>query len=411
MSISTLLGELITAAAILRTETFDEARSQASQSGLPVGRVLVMSGHLGEGDLTSALQAAQMVREGKLTKTQATQALRQAYHQCMPLGDVVDELRDYTPQTMLGELLLAAKVVSISKLARFEPQARENSLTLGQVLTRYGIISISLLSDAVQLLVLVRSNQINFQQAAATIYAICCSQADLDTTVAALTGKKQAELDQSRIGKLLQAAGVINDEEQLLAAEMGIESNRSYGEVLIEYKVLEPYVLDSAASLQAMLIAGSLTEVQVIDLLKQVIARQAPLHQILEELHDLKSRVVALLKAAVLINDDDIAYALRQFPAYSDDTARALIAAKFIDLPTVRKAVHCLKLMQAGQINENMAAVALRHSNRRGVSIEDAIKIMTDDRPCTLSTLGLKIVEAVQDHWEPPPQHLSSVAI
>ena len=411
MSIGTILGELITATGILRTETFDEAKIHSSQSGLPVGRVLVMSGHLGEGDLTSALQAAQMVREGKLTRRQATQALREAYNQCMPLEHVVDELLDYSPSTKLGELLVAAKILNISKLSKLELQARQSNLTLGQILTRCGIISIALLSDAVQLLILMRSNQLSFTQAADALYACCSANLNIDAAIERIAGGTHCDLSQSRIGHLLQSASVITDEEQLLAAEMGIECSKTFGEVLVEYNVVEPYVLESAVSLQSMLVAGSLSQQQVTDLLKQVIARKCPLPQVLEELHQLKTRVVALLKSAVLINDDDIAYALRQFPAYADDTARALIAARLINLPTVRKTVHCLKLIQAQQITEDMAAVALRHSNRRGVSIEDALNIITTDRPCTLSTLGLKIVEAVQEHWEQPPPQLSSFAV
>jgi hypothetical protein len=75
-NIGIILGELITASGIVREEILNEAELVAEQSTLPVGRVLVMGGHLGEGDLTSALRAAQMVRERKLTRRQATQALQ-----------------------------------------------------------------------------------------------------------------------------------------------------------------------------------------------------------------------------------------------------------------------------------------------------------------------------------------------
>src|ERR1700685_1350005 len=125
ISIGAILRDLVTASGVVRPEIIEEARVHSERSGLPVGRFLVMAGHLAEGDLTSALRASQMVREGKLTRRQASQALREAYNQCMPFDDIVDEVLDYTPATKLGQLLVAANIVSSTNMSKLEDRTKD----------------------------------------------------------------------------------------------------------------------------------------------------------------------------------------------------------------------------------------------------------------------------------------------
>jgi len=408
-TIGIVLGELITASGIIRNEIFSEAEVVAEQSGLPVGRVLVMSGHLGEGDLTSALRAAQMVREGKLTRRQATLALREAYNQCIPLEEIVDELLDYVPATRLGQLLASAQIVPITTLCKLEPRAGQH--TLGQMLTTYGIISVSLLSHALDLLTLIRNSKISIAQAAEALRICCISSMSPEDALQRVVGDRVFDRRLTKLGSLLTAAEICNDKDLLLAAEFGAEQNRPIGEMLFELGKIDSLVLQATLTVQSMIAAGTLCEAQSIEVLRQVQSKHLPVEELIEDLRDLKKRVVALLKSALLISDKDITRAIEICPAHTHDVARALVSSEIVDVQTVKNAVRCLALMRSENIKGDVAAAAMRHSKRTGMPIETAIRAASAlDKPVTISALGMKIVDSVQEHFEQQPQFISCSA-
>ncbi len=75
---TTPLGELLIEASYVNREQLAASLDRASSSGLPFGRILVLSGVLTEGLLTGALNAQILIRDGKLSKAQAAEALKEA---------------------------------------------------------------------------------------------------------------------------------------------------------------------------------------------------------------------------------------------------------------------------------------------------------------------------------------------
>jgi hypothetical protein len=57
-----------------------------------IGKMLVVSGALGEGDLLSALRCQFLLRNGHLSVDNAVKALRFAKQQQLSLDDAIDEL-------------------------------------------------------------------------------------------------------------------------------------------------------------------------------------------------------------------------------------------------------------------------------------------------------------------------------
>ncbi len=409
-TIGIVLGELITASGIVREEILNEAELVSEQSTLPVGRVLVMGGHLGEGDLTSALRAAQMVREGKLTRRQATQALREAYNQCIPLEEIVDELLEYVPATRLGQLLASAQIVPITTLCKLEPRSGQH--TLGQMLTTYGIISVTLLGHALDLLTLIRNSKISIAQAAEALRICCISSMPPEEALQRVVGENVFDKRQAKLGSLLIASGICNEGEILLAAEFGAEQNRPIGEVLFELGKIDSLILQATLTVQSMLAAGTLCEAQSIEVLRQVQAKHLPVEELIQDLRELKRRVVALLKSAVIISEKDINRAVELCPAHANDVARALVSSEIVDMQTIKNAVRCLAIMRNDGIKEEIAAAAMRHSKRTGMPIELAIKAVTAlEKPITtISALGMKIIAESAEHFDPQPHFASGCA-
>lgn len=407
LGIGTILGELITASGIVRNEIVEEALVHGDAAGMPVGRVLVMSGHLGEGDLNSALQAAKMVREGKLTRRQAAQALREAYNQCIPFDQIVDDIIDYSPSTRLGQLLVAANIVPITTVSKLEERTKDTGIfgpTLGQSLSSYGIISATLLRHAIELLTMIRNSRISIEQAAEALRACCAAKLPADVALRKVTGLAIEENQLARLGKLLSMADVATDDELLIAAEIGAEKNQPIGEILLHLGLIDELVLQAALTVQGMIAVGTLSEAQGLEILHQVQSQRVPVEQVLDELRALKKRIVELLRSAKLISEADIQRAIERFPNHAHDLARALVAASIVDLQTIKNAVRCLALMQSDGVQEELAAAALRNSKNTGMQIEASIRAAsTVDRTFKVSAVGMKVVDAVHQHFTASP--------
>ena len=104
-SISNLTGELLTASGIITREIYAQALQQSQKSGSTVGRVLVNSGYIAEGDLRSALKAAQLVIGGRLNHRHAVMALKEACRQCLPLEEILNTMSCHHAGP-IGQLIL-----------------------------------------------------------------------------------------------------------------------------------------------------------------------------------------------------------------------------------------------------------------------------------------------------------------
>lgn len=90
-TISLIAFELITATGIIEQDVLERAQVNAAKDNIPFGRALVNTGCLGEGDLTSLLQAAQMVKQGSLRMHSAKVFLIRALIDCRSFASVLAE--------------------------------------------------------------------------------------------------------------------------------------------------------------------------------------------------------------------------------------------------------------------------------------------------------------------------------
>ncbi|MFN8551483.1 MAG: hypothetical protein U0103_08355 [Candidatus Obscuribacterales bacterium] len=90
-TISLIAFELITATGIIEQDVLERAQWNAAKDDIPFGRALINTGCLGEGDLTSLLQAAQLVKQGSIKMHTAKVILIKALIECRSLASVIAE--------------------------------------------------------------------------------------------------------------------------------------------------------------------------------------------------------------------------------------------------------------------------------------------------------------------------------
>lgn len=374
MTISSIASDLISSSGLISGEALVQAHIYANKHSIPFGRALVMSGHLGEGDLTSLLQASQMVKQGEITKEMAVPVVVRAISECLPFFSIVQKIEEH-PHSKLADLLVDSKVLDKRVIDDLALQARQNNLTLGRMLILTETMTIKHLKGAIDLLALARGKCITRAVSIRAFkYVYSSNISVLEALIHCDSGMPPAI---PRVGELLCEAGIISETEVLTAAEIGIETNKPIGEVLHERGLVPPLVLKAALRLQSMVLGGRLNFAQAQELLRQADAHQVPVEKVLEELGEFKKNVVEFLRRARKVSDRDVRTAIENHPHFAHDVARALLANESIDLKTLKIAVHCLNLVRTQSANMDQAIMVFHYCLRAGTSVNEARKELT----------------------------------
>lgn len=281
-SISTILGDLLTASGIVSEELFAEALNCAECSCLPVGRILVKAGALGEGDLSSALQAAQLVRENRLNRRNAIQLLRESYDQCLSCLDLANEMQRYQPMTKLGKLLIKSEILSQITIARLERHALLSNRPLGEIITADGIISQILLWQALELLCHIRRGVVSLSAAAETLRALCVSNLPLEEVLPCAVGDERSDW-RKRVGWFLECAGLVSTSNLSSALEIGLDTGKMIGQVLLERYGFDQKILTAALKVQALHLDGLLNMDEAVAILQRVATEKISVDKIMNE--------------------------------------------------------------------------------------------------------------------------------
>jgi hypothetical protein len=150
---SNRVGELLIAADIITNEQCQRALEKNLSTGLPLGRILVISRIISESILVVALNAQIMIRDGKLTRQQGAYALRAVHSRQVALEESLKEFgiaNADMPHFKLGELLVGAGLVNQSELIDSVEVGLMAGMPIGEVLLNRGLISRQFLDAAIE---------------------------------------------------------------------------------------------------------------------------------------------------------------------------------------------------------------------------------------------------------------------
>lgn len=149
------LSQILRESGVVGEAELDTSIEASYSSGLPLGRVLVIRNVIPEAVAYAALSAHMYLKEGKITAQQAIEGLKLSAQRHISMDHALKELtfmpRARMEPLRLGELLVAADLVSeIDLLSAVEKRLGED-LPIGQILLRHNLISNSLLQKALKL--------------------------------------------------------------------------------------------------------------------------------------------------------------------------------------------------------------------------------------------------------------------
>ncbi|CAN5512692.1 hypothetical protein BH11CYA1_BH11CYA1_27320 [soil metagenome] len=158
------IGELLTRAGVLRKQDLQEAIEISQDTGQMIGKVLIMSGFITKEDLQAAVEAQSLVRDGNLEFELALLAIATCSRERLELVQALDQLGwhplENHPSARLGELLLAAEVITIEQLDAALEQVHESIIPLGAVLIQSLVIDRSVLDFTLEVQSEIRAGKI-----------------------------------------------------------------------------------------------------------------------------------------------------------------------------------------------------------------------------------------------------------
>lgn len=163
------IGELLLSVGALTSGDLTEAIQIAKRMGVPIGRVLVMSGCVSESNLQMTLECQSLVRDGLLDLETGTKALNKVFHDKVTLKDALHKLnwapRQDANSNKLGELLIDSNIVTRGQLDRALETSFQSGMPLGGTLVLQGIISAQLLPTILHAQEQIRDNKMSREQA------------------------------------------------------------------------------------------------------------------------------------------------------------------------------------------------------------------------------------------------------
>lgn len=139
------VGELLVDAQIISSSEMTEAIQVSKRLGVPIGRVLMMSGSVRQDELAASLQVQPLIREGQIPYDAAISALRRVHQLRVSIADAFaqEDLRpdiEDNPE-YLGELLLDSNLVAPEDMERAIQTSMSSGIPLGSALVLQGILS------------------------------------------------------------------------------------------------------------------------------------------------------------------------------------------------------------------------------------------------------------------------------
>lgn len=378
------IGDLLVSAGLVRTEDLCEAMEIASSLGLPVGKVLVMSGFLAQPLLQATVQAQALLRDQLLQHDIALQALAAVKARSIPLADALHALgwsqTATFPETRLGDLLISSGLISKEDLQKALEIGQETGLPLGRVLYASGKITDATLWSALNAQVMIRDKRLTKDQAAHALRSTHDRQMELETLLQEQNILKSKPTRTIKLGELLVLAGFLSQDVLLTALEIGLLEEKPLGQILINRDLITKSVLDKALELQALVEDNKILPVQASEVLRLITSRSITISQAMAMLGYIEPkkhetiRLGELLKLAGLITEGDILEALRISAVNGNLLGKILVATGQLDETLVHAALHCQFMLREGFLREEQAVIALNYCQRMRCGFNDALR-------------------------------------
>ncbi len=378
------LGDLMIDSGIVSEDSFHEALQMAKMTGMPVGRMLVLTG-VSEAMLQATVQVQSLLKDGLVARDVACKALRMVAREDISLDDALVQLNWSQKETVgggnkLGELLVESGFVTPQQLETALQQSFATGLPFGRLLVLSGDLSEPHLSAALNAQILIRDSKVTKEQACEALRSARAKQTSVEMSLAAKGYLQLPSKHNLRLGELLEMAGVLAQSELMNAVEIGLVNQSPIGQILVELGYMSEQLLHCALSLQTLVGERTLQPLQAAEVLKEVHRKgyslQEAIFAVQQDSNEKRPRIplTGFLQMVGMINDDDIRRALDLALENSQVMGRMLLITGAIDESTLQTAMRCNFLINEALLAPDDAGKAFNLCQRTGRTLDESLE-------------------------------------
>ncbi|MBX9696236.1 MAG: hypothetical protein K2Z81_27855 [Cyanobacteria bacterium] len=362
------LGEILLDAGIISPEVLNQTLLIARRAAMPIGRVLVMSGHVTDLDINIAVETQSSIRNGSIDVKIAFELLRFAHKQQISIDEAYRRHgigRDLGTLPRIGKLLLAANLIDQIGMRCALKHSESTGFPLGNSLVSLNLVAEPILLCCMNLQILIRDKYLSFLDAVRCLKIIVSEQVTLEVALKTIGVPFYNSSPVPRMGDLLVASGLMLHADRMILLEMAAECDKPLGELLKEYNMVSPAVLDAVIKVQAMFNDGNpvFTRSRAIRLLQLVQSMDTSLEVILAEF-DILDQVVTLLRVAGVVPDSLISHTKSSIRDHEQSVSEALITRGIINKDLSQAGLECLHKIQTGETTyEKALAYLVQYNN------------------------------------------------
>lgn len=272
-SITNPLTELLLKAELITNEQLGRSIIQAKDTGMQMGRIMVLNRDLSGWMMNAALTAQLLVRDGKITKDQAVQALLIVARRRVSIEQALFELglfSEKSGQTVrIGELVLMAGFLSEGDMLECLEIELIKEKQFGQILLEQGLVTHDLLEAAIVLQDMVSNGTLRAFQAADALKQVKARSISVYQAVAELYPATQAEPKEFLPAKLLTDAGLISASDLEKVIDPTEKSSIKVGKKVLSTGAISEAVLYTALRTYSLYKQGFLSAEQSVNALKK----------------------------------------------------------------------------------------------------------------------------------------------
>lgn len=375
------LGILMIDAGLITRDDLEECLAMAKETGLPVGKIFLLSGKTSEPVLLATVQAQSLLKDGIISLETSYKALKKVAQSGLTLDEALKQLKvevDDVKVNKLGELLVEANFVSEEQLNEALEGSADTGLPFGRMLVLNGIINEAQLAATLNAQILVRDQKITKEQAIEGLKQARRRQIAVEVPLMEKGFYTVQPRESVRLGELLTLSGMVSESQILSAVELGLVSQKPLGKVLTEQNLVSESVLRIALKIQELVESGTLKPAQAAEVMTKSTEGGLSIPDAVASIQKQVSpnQEVSLkdfLFATHHLTDQELQTAFEKSVNNNQILGRILLSAGLLDENSLQAAMRLVFLVKGRVISQTDASKAFEFCLQNKVSIDEAL--------------------------------------
>jgi hypothetical protein len=376
-------------AGIVSDEFIKSALASFEDRGLPLGKILTISGYLSDVQLKLALDIQSLVNDRRVPLEIGVRVLSLAHNEGLTLTEAFEKSNVVLPQDQLsnklGQLLTGAGVISQAILDDALGVSQTSGLPLGHIFCYRGLLSQQLLETALLGQQLVRRGSLSRENCIAAIAKAYMREQALEQLPFNAGFERCMTRHTPRIGELVFEGQFIGDAQLITALQLSLSNAITSGAAMISCAELPPGVILACVEMQEMIDNELLDSPLAFDTLFRMKEFGHSFERSLAEacthgpLLNQTIKLVELLEQAGLLGcpaaelSPDMQERLALHYNQAKDVARLLLDGNISDEHAVYSALRLVHLIYQDKLTFEQAASALEIAHRTPLFVDEAL--------------------------------------